>query len=779
MPLPNTQALSSKTFTAARHVLEDSTSTLLDLYEWNATHNPDHPLFCFHDGTRVRTILWREATLAIYRAAIYFTSQARAVLGSGATGYPQVVAVLASTENPGTDWDYLEMSTQLKPEFIPYGDGIYELVLIADDTWKPAIINTKVGNFDAYATRDLFISHETKPNLWKIYGRADDQIMLSTGEKDGLDFESLEVDKSEQFKCTVWPTIERMNAFAPQHSRIFKEMIIVASPSIPFTYTAKGTARRQAIIADYEAEINNLYATLGGNVQAASAIPKPCTWVYEETLPYIRHIVRSTLTRDVNDDVDIFRYGCDSLQAMWIRNRILHALQETSNASTNLSPNCVFDAPSVAALAKYVSDVVASVTHVHSSVEHHVALLQAFVSKYTSGFLSRPPSLHDRPKSRDIILLTGSTGGFGCHILADLLTDSSVDKVYALNRKPGDLQRQSAAMHKQGLDETLLNSPKLCFLESDLQDVMLGLDRSKYEEIRTSLTHIIHNAWKVDFNHNVASFDEILASVRNLVNLALSSPYTEPPHLLFTSSIGVFRQTQTKDYLLEEHNRDPNVVVGIGYTEAKWVAERILEEAQHKTGLRTTVVRLGQLCGARNGYWNEREWFPAVVQSAEYLHCLPDVEGAGTISWIPSAEASKALLEMRNTHEEVLHLVHPHPIPWRTFMDPISTLLRVPLVPYATWLAKLEAAALYAQDRRIDEMQGMHALRLLDFFRNVDQSDRKEPLGVARLSVAKALLEAPSLSIMSGLDTGWAARWIKSWKEIGLLHDWRAADCYL
>ncbi len=86
-------------------------------------------------------------------------------------------------------------------------------------------------------------------------------------------------------------------------------------------------------------------------------------------------------------------------------------------------------------------------------------------------------------------------------------------------------------------------------------------------------------------------------------------------------------ETQTKDYLLEEHNRDPNVVVGIGYTEAKWVAERILEEAQHKTGLRTTVVRLGQLGGARNGYWNEREWFPAVVQSAEYLHCLPDVEG--------------------------------------------------------------------------------------------------------------------------------------------------------
>ena len=25
--------------------------------------------------------------------------------------------------------------------------------------------------------------HESKPGLWKIYGRSDDQIMLSTGEK--------------------------------------------------------------------------------------------------------------------------------------------------------------------------------------------------------------------------------------------------------------------------------------------------------------------------------------------------------------------------------------------------------------------------------------------------------------------------------------------------------------------------------------------------------------------------------------------------------------------
>lgn len=36
-----------------------------------------------------------------------------------------------------------------------------------------------------YATRDLIVQHPEKPGLWKIYGRIDDQIMHSTGEKVG------------------------------------------------------------------------------------------------------------------------------------------------------------------------------------------------------------------------------------------------------------------------------------------------------------------------------------------------------------------------------------------------------------------------------------------------------------------------------------------------------------------------------------------------------------------------------------------------------------------
>lgn len=50
-------------------------------------------------------------------------------------------------------------------------------------------------------------------------------------------------------------------------------------------------------------------------------------------------------------------------------------------------------------------------------------------------------------------------------------------------------------------------------------------------------------AWPVDFNLTLKSFEKSLFGVRSLVNFALSSPFENPPQILFVSSIGVFRRT--------------------------------------------------------------------------------------------------------------------------------------------------------------------------------------------------------------------------------------------
>lgn len=105
-----------------------------------------------------------------------------------------------------------------------------------------------------------------------------------------------------------------MNEFAPQHSRLFKEMILVAKSDKPFQYTAKSTARRQAIINEYKDEIDAVYSAVEATTQ--SSIPFPQVWDIMSATEFVRAIISSVLVHEVKDDDDIFQHGCDRYERL-------------------------------------------------------------------------------------------------------------------------------------------------------------------------------------------------------------------------------------------------------------------------------------------------------------------------------------------------------------------------------------------------------------------------------------------------------------------------------
>ncbi len=86
-------------------------------------------------------------------------------------------------------------------------------------------------------------------------------------------------------------------------------MILVALPSKPFTYTAKSTVRRQAVISDYEPEIEALFAAVKETAQ--TEIRPPERWTDEETLIFVREVVKNVLKKRLKDTDDIFLHGGD------------------------------------------------------------------------------------------------------------------------------------------------------------------------------------------------------------------------------------------------------------------------------------------------------------------------------------------------------------------------------------------------------------------------------------------------------------------------------------
>ena len=86
-------------------------------------------------------------------------------------------------------------------------------------------------------------------------------------------------------------------------------MILVSSPEKPFTHTAKLTARRQAIIALYQPEIDALYDAVDESILAITHIPNE--WTEQTSLEFARNLIGSVLKHPVKDDDDVFQHGCD------------------------------------------------------------------------------------------------------------------------------------------------------------------------------------------------------------------------------------------------------------------------------------------------------------------------------------------------------------------------------------------------------------------------------------------------------------------------------------
>lgn len=292
-------------------------------------------------------------------------------------------------------------------------------------------------------------------------------------------------------------------------------MILVSSPEKPFTYTAKNTARRQAIIADYEEEIDSLYSAVQKTTQPHISVP--AEWTSDAVLEFIRVIVSEVLKRGVGDDEDIFESGCDryvlawstrsekslrdnylgpiSLQATWIRNTILNALEKTAAADPRAAPGSfVYQHPTIASLAAYVLDLAGGVQVQGMAMDAEEVkqmktdAMHAILRKYGSDFQRRVASTARQAvvEGGDVVFLTGTTGWLGSLMLAELLQETAVERVYAVNRRGGEVglrERQVRAFEDRGIDGTLVTSVKLVLLEADLTAENLGLDAERLNEV--------------------------------------------------------------------------------------------------------------------------------------------------------------------------------------------------------------------------------------------------------------------------------------------------------
>ena len=382
------------------------------------------------------------------------------------------------------------------------------------------------------------------------------------------------------------------------------------------------------------------------------------------------------------------------------------------------------------------------------------------------------------------VILTGSTGSIGSFLLDCMMRNGTIAKVYCLNRagKAPSVERQRNTMRTNGLS-TMLPSPKIVFLEANLIEPYFGLPRVKYLELLEHVTHIVHQAWQVNFIQPLVHFEPAIQGVRRLVDFCAQSVYN--PSLFFASTIGaVSKWTDHHPNPVPEMLMTDWLSPGeVGYSEAKLVCEQLLAKACLVSSLNVYICRIGQVAGPTTpmGHWNPKEWFPSLLASSFFLGSIPKHLGVlELVDWIPVDLLAKSINEIyldgddttvssivKNGTDAVLstrlvpgecrviHMVNPQKTAYSTLLPSILEYYpsNIQQVTFPDWVLQLEHSQ---PDRRNP------ALKLVELYKG---NSRKQQAGIdfAQLGTKQTAQESEILRNMVPVTNEWMSNWMRQW----------------
>ncbi|KAG6896087.1 putative secondary metabolism biosynthetic enzyme [Termitomyces sp. T32_za158] len=678
----------------------------------------------------LRFVGWAGGPLALKLGNLLFTAGVILRPAYGGTEFGINTRFTPLTLSDPEDWEYMQFHDHMKIRWMPQGDGSYECQFLSHEKHETMLNN--LSDAPGYATSDLWRPHPTKNGLWRIVGRIDDVIVHSSGEKT--------VPAPMEAIVVSDPLVHGAVIFGRE--RVQAGILIEPKPEA-------------MIDVDDHAQLASLRNQLWPTVEEANRIAPAHSRIFKEMILFtskekpLPRAVKGSVTRKA---------------ALKIYEREIDAID----------------------LAAFISSLLpSSGAEEYDVSSQKAAAMEEKIAKYSSVFeIPLPSALQSSVASPVVVLLTGSTGHLGSQILAMLLNDPRVAKVYTYNR-PSDtkhlLQRHLDKFDEIGLDVGLLKSEKLVLISGDAAEANLGLDQDLYGMLRQTVNIVIHNAWRLDFNLSLASFESNIRGACHFIELARSGPNPLSSRFLFVSSIAAVQNwDKSKGAVPEDVIEDVSVALGGGYGEGKHIVERILL----KSGLQALSIRVGQISGGSpRGVWPTTEWFPILIKSSVSLGTLPDASGVA--SWLGADTISATIVDLAlSTHStslpRALNLVHPRPVRQSVVMKSIKKAiteilgLELQLIPFNQWFSTLEERA---EGVTAGTLANIPAVKILEFFRGyakVDASDfapQSEAGGLPILSTetVQQISRYMSPERLQQIGDDDAKLWVSYWRSVGFL----------
>lgn len=615
---------------------------------------------------------------------------------------------------------------------------------------------------------------------------------------------------AETFIEEIWPTVQQANSEAAAHGKIFRGKILLATPGKPFIRAGKGSIIRPKSTALYADEIEALFSNATGNIELG-ALP-PAQVQTQAALKvsvgaHVRSIIPSLPEGAKGYREDFFAWGLDSVQTIELASGLRALLKPHLNPTdlSTIAAKVVYANSTINSLSGYIGGLVGLTAE--EVTTKRSARMSAMLNKYTANL---PEASNKAPASNGImssavetpmnqtcptngtshtngdvrangvvytngatktdrvlngptlcVLLTGSTGSLGTQLLQALITDPRVSKVVCLNRAEDALQRTQKGFASRNVNVDL---SKVEFHKAQFTDAQFGLGTETFNALREEVNVIIHNAWNVNFNQSLDSFEEQVGGVRNFIDWSIKS--SQRPRIQFVSSVSSIANWAAcypEDNIIPERSMidvDYNVALPMGYGESKHVSERMLAIAAEQSGVKVDVLRLGQVAGPvapGGGCWNKSEWFPSLIQTSKSLGCIPDA--LMDVDWIPADVLAYIIRDLAHHDHEGLqtyNLINPHNRDWKTLVPSVQHLIGGKVVSLKEWAETL---------RRVDgsdnkEVAAKPALKILDWFCDLAAalSSGQTPL---KYTTARGVQASKIMADLGPVSQEWMAHWLE------------------
>ncbi|MEH2028366.1 MAG: amino acid adenylation domain-containing protein [Nostoc sp.] len=461
---------------------------------------------------------------------------------------------------------------------------------------------------------------------------------------------------------------------------------------------------------------------------------------------------------------NFFELGGNSLLAAQLMMSVRESFQ------VELPVRCIFEQQTIEGLSQIVEKVHQKGTAILNTVVNLKAEAVLDPNIYPQGVLGNDIS---QPQH---IFLTGATGFLGAFLIHELLQQTQA-KIYCLvraNNESEGFKRLQETLEKYLIWDASQSS-RIIPIPGDLALPHLGLSLEQFDKLAEQIDVIYHSGAQVNFAkpYSVIKAANVLGT-QEVLRLACHHQL-KPVHYISTIAIfGTIACLTGVNTLYEDDdidNSETYLYQDIGYTQSKWVAEKLVWIAKSR-GIPVTVIRSGFLMGhLHTGVTNTDDYISRLIkgciQVGSFPYLVKQKQDLITVDY-----ASKAIVQISKRKKSLGKSFHLVPLASQNIdltrlFEMISICgYQLRKVPYDQWTNDLINQARYSQKNLLFPLipmltekvyQGMTAWQL---YQNTPDLDCRNTLE----AIADTSIYPPSI------NTELISKYLAYFQRIGFLN---------